>query len=109
MDSNWEKKQRDRLEQKKAELSDRVSKIEADIGKGLDADLEEQATQLENQEVLAELVKEAQGQLPQINGALARMADGSYGRCGVCGKQINIQRLEANPYANDCMSCASAR
>lgn len=109
MDSNWEKKQRDRLEQKKAELSDRVSKIEADIGKGLDADLEEQATQLENQEVLADLVKEAQGQLPQINSALERMADGSYGQCGVCGKQINIQRLEANPYANDCMSCASAR
>lgn len=109
MDSNWEKKQRDRLEQKKAELSDRVTKIEADIGKGLDADLEEQATQLENQEVLADLVKEAQGQLPQINSALERMADGSYGQCGVCGKQINIQRLEANPYANDCMSCASAR
>ena len=109
MDSNWEKKQRDRLEQKKAELSDRVTKIEADIGKGLDADLEEQATQLENQEVLADLVKEAQGQLPQINSALERMADGSYGQWGVCGKQINIQRLEANPYANDCMSCASAR
>ena len=109
MDLHWEKKQRDRIEQKKAELTERASKIEADIGKGLDADLEEQATQLENQEVLTDLINESSGQLAQINIALEKMDDGSYGRCSGCGKQISIQRLEASPYANECMSCASGQ
>jgi RNA polymerase-binding transcription factor DksA len=38
--------------------------------------------------------------------ALARVADGSYGTCVVCGAAIAPGRLEARPTAATCISCA---
>jgi DnaK suppressor protein len=41
--------------------------------------------------------------LRQIDGALARIDDGSYGTCEVCGREIPAERLEARPWATLCI------
>ncbi|RKP49987.1 conjugal transfer protein TraR [Cohnella endophytica] len=41
--------------------------------------------------------------LDEIEGALDRMAKGTYGRCVVCGEQIPYERLEAIPSAPTCL------
>jgi DnaK suppressor protein len=41
-----------------------------------------------------------------IDRALAKLDDGSYGRCDVCGKEIGAARMEALPAASRCVLCA---
>ncbi|NMB41648.1 MAG: conjugal transfer protein TraR [Firmicutes bacterium] len=48
------------------------------------------------------------GTLADIEAALKRIADGSYGRCIACGKQIDKERLEVLPYAKYCLICQGA-
>lgn len=43
--------------------------------------------------------------LREIDEALARMNDGSYGTCQECGDAISLKRLEALPWALFCVSC----
>ena len=45
-------------------------------------------------------------QLAEVDDALARVADGTYGVCEVCGKHIAAERLEAIPWAATCVACA---
>jgi DnaK suppressor protein len=44
--------------------------------------------------------------LTEINDALARIEQGSYGRCVECGQAISRRRLHAIPYARHCLRCA---
>lgn len=98
---------REALESKKVELNERIATIKKDIASGLDSDSEEQATQLENQEVLDSLANEATSEVAQINKALQRMDQGEYGVCTECGEEIDDRRLEARPFALRCIDCAS--
>ena len=41
--------------------------------------------------------------LHEIDAALARVADGTYGRCAVCGAPIAPARLEARPATDRCI------
>jgi DnaK suppressor protein len=43
--------------------------------------------------------------LDQSERALARIADGTYGVCEVCGNPIGKNRLMAFPRATMCMTC----
>jgi RNA polymerase-binding protein DksA len=45
--------------------------------------------------------------LDDIAKALARIDDGSYGYCEVCGDRIPVPRLEAIPWADQCVKCKS--
>ncbi len=45
--------------------------------------------------------------LAEIEAALAKLEDGSYGRCENCGNEIASPRLEAMPSARFCITCAS--
>lgn len=45
-----------------------------------------------------------------IDAALGRIAEGTYGTCRQCGVAIPIERLEFRPFAANCVGCqASAR
>jgi DnaK suppressor protein len=44
-------------------------------------------------------------ELEQLDGALARMDDGSYGQCSACGEAITLARLRAQPMAALCIDC----
>jgi YteA family regulatory protein len=43
-----------------------------------------------------------------IHHALQAMAEGSYGKCEMCGKEIPYERLEAVPYTTICLNCKQA-
>lgn len=43
--------------------------------------------------------------LKDINNALKRLEEGSYGTCKYCGKTINEKRLLARPTASTCIEC----
>jgi RNA polymerase-binding protein DksA len=43
--------------------------------------------------------------LREIDGALERIENGTFGLCTRCGKQIGEERLEAMPYATLCIEC----
>ena len=47
--------------------------------------------------------------LDQIEAAIGRIEDGSYGRCEKCAEKIPKSRLDAIPYAAQCVRCASQR
>lgn len=44
--------------------------------------------------------------LRKIDDALARLDDGSYGKCVQCGQRIGRERIAAVPYAALCIHCA---
>jgi RNA polymerase-binding protein DksA len=43
--------------------------------------------------------------ISEIDAALERIEDGSYGTCSSCGEEIPRARLEANPWASLCIDC----
>jgi DnaK suppressor protein len=43
--------------------------------------------------------------LYQVNSALERMNEGTYGFCQRCGKPVGAARLEAFPYVAYCIDC----
>ena len=43
--------------------------------------------------------------LAEIDGALKRMDEGTYGTCVRCGEAIAEERLEARPWATLCIDC----
>lgn len=51
----------------------------------------------------AALASNARDQLTLVDGALARLANGTYGICQACGKPIDPRRLEALPYVQYCL------
>ncbi|MGH9070713.1 MAG: TraR/DksA family transcriptional regulator [Acidimicrobiales bacterium] len=55
-------------------------------------------------DALAQSLREA---LSEVEGALANLESGRYGRCRSCGNQIAPARLEAMPMATLCINCAS--
>ena len=63
--------QRRQLEAKRDELRERLQKIETDYRQGLDRDAEEQALQLENAEVLAEIARTTREELDRVEEQLA--------------------------------------
>ena len=46
--------------------------------------------------------------LRQVRGALARIADGSYGVCNHCEEEISLKRLNAVPQTAYCIKCQEA-
>jgi DnaK suppressor protein len=43
--------------------------------------------------------------IAEIDAALKRIEEGSFGVCGRCGSTIAEERLEAMPYATKCIEC----
>lgn len=64
------------------------------------------AKELEDTEVVDALGNEAREELSRIAATLQRIEEGSYGQCIECGDAIDKARLEAYPYADECIECA---
>ena len=97
---------RQRLEQQKDEMTARLERITANLRRGYDADSKERAKELEDSEVVDALGNEAREELAKISTALRRMDRDEYGICVECGSDIKFGRLEAHPYADECIDCA---
>jgi DnaK suppressor protein len=46
--------------------------------------------------------------IDEIDAALDRISDGTYGRCAHCGVDIPVERLEARPFAAGCVACQAS-
>ena len=95
------------IEDRVAELTANLQKIEDELDQPLPAHLEDQAIDLEDDEVLERLGRTQQQELRLLNDALRRIADGTYGVCAKCGDDISQARLDAVPYAMICRDCAA--
>jgi len=62
------------------------------------------AEQGENRALVSQLAET----LEEVERALAKLDEGSYGRCDRCGGEIPPARLEAMPSSVTCVACAAA-
>lgn len=97
-----------RLIAKQAELTRRLQRIKDNLTAGRSADSQEQAQELENAEVVDQLGNETRNEISRIARALDQIKNETYGFCADCGEQIPTARLEAHPYADRCIRCATA-
>jgi len=67
------------------------------------ADVAEQAVDAE-----VEVLHTTRGILDEINAALTRIGEGTFGKCQSCGASISEERLKALPYVAFCLRCAKA-
>jgi RNA polymerase-binding protein DksA len=52
-------------------------------------------------------VENQEGLFDQVEAALERIEDGTYGSCADCGKPIGDARLDALPFTPYCIQCAA--
>jgi len=99
----------DMAEKLQARLDDllaRVEVIEDDLRHPLEADSEEQAADLADDEALEGVDEVLRAEIGQVRMALLRIENGTYGTCAICGDDIGRERLEARPIATRCINCA---
>jgi len=53
--------------------------------------------------------KRAEEAIADIEDAMARLDNGTYGACERCGAAIPVERLEAIPHARRCVDCTTQR
>ena len=59
-------------------------------------------------EISSQLAEVESRELAQIENALERMRQGTYGQCEICESKIPLARLSALPYAMTCIDCQRA-
>ncbi len=69
------------------------------------ADLEEMGSDTLDTDSLCAIVDLGSSTIEQIDAALLKLEDGSYGMCELCEEPIHPDRLEALPFASLCVSC----
>lgn len=89
-----------------AELTERAGEVADDLAEPLDNDMEEQLTEIDDDEVNQGIDDIVNQEIMQVRAALSRIEDGTYGSCSKCGKAIAPARLEAQPMATRCIDCA---
>ena len=104
------------LAAEQADAAERVASLAADLDRliqsavGANADDEhdpEGATIAFERAQLAALLAASRQRLADLDRAAARLAAGTYGRCGSCGGPIGPERLAARPAATTCVRCAA--
>jgi RNA polymerase-binding protein DksA len=66
---------------------------------------EEEATESFEFEKRLALERQVRANLAEIEHALEKIKNGTYGLCDVCGQPIPPDRLDAVPFANVCLTC----
>jgi RNA polymerase-binding transcription factor len=85
--------------------------VEGDVDEGElsnaggDQHLADHATEMVDREVDESLEENAEQIVYEIDRALTKIDDGTYGQCSRCGQWIPAERLDAVPYATLCVSC----
>jgi RNA polymerase-binding protein DksA len=108
---------RSALEDERARTRDRLARLTGDYAGIVEAsqdsnaddehDPEGSTIAFERSQVGA-LAEQARQHLVEIDAALTRLDQGTYGECERCGGPIAPGRLEARPTARTCINCAAA-
>lgn len=94
------------LEERRAQMQARLSSIKKDVTQEHSGDSAEQAQERENDEVVDAIGNETRQSLHDIQVALDKIAEGTYGECEKCGRDIGEARLQVLPEAALCVQCA---
>ncbi len=78
---------------------------EADTAPGRGDQSTEQASQTLEQERSLALTRNLRSMIEQVQAALRRLENGTYGVCEGCGEAISPERLQALPFATQCVRC----
>jgi len=105
-----------RLENERKHLIDELEQLKASVrptderreGSPFGKREEEATESLELERRLA-IEKQMKDQLADIEHALQKFEEGTYGFCEQCGQPIDPARLEALPQAKLCLSCKSGQ
>ena len=81
-------------------MEDEVGEL---TGRGIDNHLGDMASVTFDRELDEGLEEGAQQTLAQIDRAMAKLDDGTYGTCERCGREIGEERLRARPWALLCI------
>lgn len=65
------------------------------------------STESDEREKMASLLSRETALLKELDVAIERVRSGSYGKCESCGCDIPAARLEALPFATQCVKCAT--
>ncbi len=103
---------RSRLENNRKRLIDELEQLKANVrpvderreGSPFGKREEEAAETLELEKRLT-LEKRIRDQMAEVEHALRKFEEETYGLCDSCGQSIDPARLEALPEANLCLSC----
>lgn len=68
-----------------------------------------EASEESNHDRVAALVAELSQQAGEVDAALVKIHEGTYGSCVVCGTMIDTDRLAIHPTATMCLSCESKK
>ena len=79
---------------------------ERQVSGAVETDWTDTASDTEAAKVLHVLSDKERREFEEIEAALARLADGTYGSCLQCGRAIGRQRLMAIPEASLCLECS---
>ncbi len=89
------------------ELDERIHEVDHELAEPKTADMNDQAIDLEDDEVLEGLGMAAQKEMMLLNLAIDRIEDGTYGTCKKCDEPISEARLNAVLHAPLCKTCAT--
>ena len=98
---------RDILIRLRDRLTGQINSLSNDSLKYVDDTSSEDRTDDFDRQFALNLVSTEHDALFEINGALRRIADSTYGRCDACGAAIEKVRLQALPFARMCLKCQS--
>ena len=102
------------LLEERQRVLDAIDYLHEETPGSLDDELEEpavdnhpadSATATLDREIDYTLEENSEHVLAEIDGALERIAAGTYGTCATCGQPIAEERLDAIPYATQCIDC----
>jgi DnaK suppressor protein len=95
------------LESERVRLQTVIAQAEAEGGKnlGYGNHMADDATEAFEQAKDLALRQNAEQLLIQVQDALGRFEQGTYGICERCGVEIDPARLQALPYATLCLRC----
>lgn len=104
---------RQRLESRASQLSEEIAQAQHLGADTADAahevlDRKDQADARAHDGVADAELERDRAELAEVQAALRRLADGSYGRCADCDEPIGAPRLQAQPAALRCLACQAA-
>jgi RNA polymerase-binding transcription factor DksA len=116
------------IEQTRQALTDeenRLRNLQAEVGEATEAGSDPQVTsgdelsvvdqhpadagtEVAQREMDMSMIEQIESQLSDVERAMEKLDDGTYGTCEACGKQIESERLEAMPATRLCIADASS-
>lgn len=96
------------LLKKRDEIIGDVEQIRAssqEVGQDGIQDMADEASNIYTKEILMSLNENQRKVLREVDEALDRIEEGTYGICDSCEKPIGLKRLQIKPFAKYCVQC----